>query len=158
MKRHPLALTLLGGLLLAGCASILTSCEDDDYWSYGPPDGWGSNYFYDRNLDGDWELSQVNFQPVERGDVNYLEFIGNGKGYYFYYSNGRLLQEDIAYFCQEKGPGSDSYKINIRYRDTGTASTMSYSLSNGNTSLLMSWRAQGETITYVYSKIPSVPW
>ena len=92
--------TLGAGLLTGLCATMLTGCADDDDWPYGPPNGWGSNYFYDSRLVGQWELEYYNGNEVSSYDTNYMDFYGKGHGRYYYYSNGRLLSEDMAYFCQ----------------------------------------------------------
>ena len=159
MKRHPLILTLVAAILLGGCATLLTGCDDDGYWPYGPPSGWGSNFFYDSRLDGVWELTQANLQPVTRYDTNYMDFYGGGHGRYYYYQAGRQESEQMAYFCQENRPGSTSnaYKINIQYGD-GTSSTMAYWFSNANSTLCLQWNQAGQMMTYYYTRIGAVPW
>ncbi len=149
--------TLGAGLLTGLCATMLTGCADDDDWPYGPPNGWGSNYFYDSRLVGQWELEYYNGNEVSSYDTNYMDFYGKGHGRYYYYSNGRLLSEDMAYFCQERGPGSDLYQINVQY-ENGQASTMNYALSNGGDSLTLQWRSGGVYNTYIYSRVYSVPY
>lgn len=158
MKRRSFISLLLCTAIASGGSLLLSGCTSDDYWPYYPPSGWGGNYFYDSRLNGDWELTSSSIGEVGTRDRNYMEFFGGGHGRYYYFSNGRLESEEMAYFCQEaQGPGSRLYKINIQYED-GSDATMRYSLSNGNTSLMMQWRASGETITYIYSRINTIPW
>lgn len=157
MKKHSFLLPLLGLMLAATASVTLTGCDDDGYWPYYPPAGWGSNYFYDSRLIGDWELTTSSIAPVGPGDVNYMEFYGGGHGRYYYYTGGRLESEEMAYFCQEAdGPGSGRYQINVQYED-GNSSTMYYALSNGDNSLMLRWRAGGGTETYVYSRVRVIP-
>lgn len=156
MKKNSYLIGLALTLVAAGSATILTGCEDDDYWPYNPPPGWGGNYFYDSRLEGSWELTQADYHPVGRYDTNYMEFYGGGHGTYYYYTNGYLEDEDMAYFCQEADYPNGNNLINIQY-ETGRPSTMNYWLSNGNTTLTFTWRTGDEIVTYVYSRIRRVP-
>lgn len=157
MKRSSLV-TFIASLLLAGGSSVLlTGCVDDDYWPYSPPTGWGSNYFYDNRLNGEWELTQANSQPVGRYDTNYMDFFGNGRGRYYYYSNTRPYSEEMAYFCQRSGSATTNYQINVQYED-GSASTMAYWFTDSGNSLWLQWMAGGQTITYLYRRVTSIPW
>ena len=142
-------------LIIGGASTTLTGCVDDDYWPYSPPPGWGSNYFYDSDLDGRWALVQANSMPVGRYDTNYMEFFGNGRGRYFYYDYGRLYGETMAYFCQYSNNTSTNYLINVQYAN-GDQSTMVYWFSGYNT-LWLQWQVGGRTQTYVYDRVSSIP-
>lgn len=142
---------LLSAILMAcalvGVGVILPSCDDGNGYT---PSG---NYFYDRNLIGDWALYQVNGSTVGGSQVNYLTFSGGGNGYYYYYQNGFPYSERISYACAY-GYNTDS--ITIRYAD-GQTSTMNYWFSNGGRSLWMSWNTYSGTYTYQYRLTYSIP-
>lgn len=150
---------LLGVLLAFGCSSLLTSCVpgDDDYWPFYPPSDWGTNYFYDRQLEGSWELRQINGYTVTGYETNYMDFYGGGHGRYYSYVGGRLVWENMAYFCQYGASTSSTDLINIQY-SYGDPSTMSYWFSD-NYSLWLQWRDNrtGTVQTYLYERINAIP-
>ena len=157
MKRSLLTTFLASVLLIGGSSVLLTSCDDDDYWPYSPPSAWGSNYFYDTRLNGEWELTQANSESVGRYDTNYMDFLGNGHGRYYYYSNSRQCSEEMAYFCQRSDSNTTNYQINVQYED-GSASTMAYWFTDSDNSLWLQWMANGQTVTYLYRRVSSIPW
>lgn len=153
MKRYlrNIAVAVVAG---ACCCGPLTSCVDDDYWNPGPPYGW-ENYFYDRDLDGAWELVQANGRPVYGYDVNYMDFYGDGRGVYYYYENGYFEQERIKYFCQDTYNGPSRTQINIQY-EYGSPSTMYYWFT-GST-LWLQWSTDRGPVTYLYRPVDRVPY
>ena len=146
---YSLLLALAAVTLLSGCT------EDDDYWPYSPPPGWG-NYFYDDDLYGTWELFQVNSQSVSEYETNYMEFYGGGRGRYYYYDYGRLYGERMAYFCQMSGNTTTSYQINVQY-ENGEQSTMAYWFTDGYNTLWLQWQVGGRTQTYMYQRVNGIP-
>lgn len=146
-------------ILLAAVAilsvSSLTSCGD--VWVSAPGPGHDAT-FYDRDLTGCyWELWQVNSQIVHPSEVNYLEFFGNGRGYYYYLRNNVPYQETMTYWCQYSGYGTSQYQINIRYAN-GSPTTMDYWFTNGGNYLCLQWYAAGYgTTTYVYRPVGQLP-
>lgn len=145
-------LMMLSILLCAG----MTSCDSDDDWWGNPPAGWNS--FSDSRLDGYWGLVQYNSETVTSADANYLYFNGNGRGYYYYLSNGQKYVENMAYYCQNSNTGTSDYQINIRY-EYSNPSTMNYWFTNSGNTLWMQWRTgNGAVQTYVYNRMSSAPW
>lgn len=150
--------SIIGAAMLIGASSTLfTSCVDGDYWPYSPPAGWGSDYFYDNRLNGEWELTQANSRPVDRYETNYMDFLGNGRGRYYYYHNSRPYSEEMAYFCQRSNSNTTNYQINIQYED-GSASTMAYWFTDNGNTLWLQWLSGNQTVTYLYSRVSSIPW
>lgn len=150
----------LRNLILGSTAALLltpmfSSCTiDDDSWYPVPPNGW-NNYFYDTALNGRWELVQANGRPVGPYDTNYMDFYGNGRGTYFYYENGRMYQENMAYYCQRSGYGPSDRQINVQY-EYGNPVTMWYWF-NGNY-LYMEWNTNYRRNTYVYRPVNYIPY
>ena len=151
--------SLLMGMVLAVCGLVsLTGCVEGDDWPYSPPPGWGSDYFYDSRLDGVWMLTQANSTPVDRYDTNYLDFYGRGHGWYYYYDNGRPESEELAYFCQRSYSATTNYQINLQY-ESGSASTMAYWFSDGDTSPWLQWQPNtGRIATPLYPRVGATPW
>lgn len=144
---HPLALT--GLLITIFMAFGLSSCISDDNWNDGPT-------YTDSRLNGIWEQIQAQGQPVSPSETQYFDFFGNGRGNYYYYRNGRLVQERITYQCQPSVSGASRYQVNIYYSSDGSVSTVNYWFTNGN--LWMSWMTNGgTTVTYVYRPVTSLP-
>lgn len=155
MKKYLLkyALPILTAILLA---PLFTSCivDDGDGWYPAPPSGW--NYFYDSSLNGSWQLVQANDLPVSQYETNYMYFNGDGRGTYYYYRNGRLFAEDMAYYCQEAYQGASRYQINIQY-EYDSPVTMSYWFS-GNTLWLQWTDGYGDVTTYLYRPARYIPY
>lgn len=146
--------TLLLSLIAITSVGMFTSC--DDGWVPGPGPGPG-NDFYDGALNGFWELYQVNGSIVAPDRINYLEFNGNGRGWYYYYRNGAPLEERISYWCQYSGNSTSDYQINIRY-ENGSAATMAYWFTHNGNYLWMQWYAYNQgTTTYVYRSVSGFP-
>lgn len=142
-------------LMFLGILPLFTSCVDgDNVWNPVPPYGW-DNAFSDPMLDGRWRLVQANGRPVSPYDTNYLDFYGRGRGAYYYYRNGRLYGEDMAYFCQRSG-GVSRYQINIQY-EYGSPVTMSYWFTDSY-SLWMQWSTSSGPVTYVYTPCDIIPY
>lgn len=141
-------------LLAALLATLaLTGCND---WEPGPPPY--NNNFYDRALNGAWELVQINSTPVNPGEANFLDFYGNGRGSYYYYRNGALYRERMSYWCQYSyGSGASDYLINIAY-GPDAPTTMSYWWTDGGNRLWMQWMADRGPVTYIYAPVRSVPY
>ena len=135
----------------------LSSCGYVDYdgWDPEPPYGWDDS-FYDPDLDGTWELYLVNSSHVYDDEVNYIQFYGDGRGYYCYYDRGYRESERIAYWCPRAVGGASSRQINIQY-EYGNPSTMNYWFTDSYT-LWMQWRNSYGVLTYVYKAIPRLPW
>ncbi|MDE7421806.1 MAG: hypothetical protein K2N35_16570 [Muribaculaceae bacterium] len=150
MKKKLLYLPLFAVLML-----ILPSCGDINYWDPEPPGGWNDT-FYDQQLNGCWQLYQVNSDYVRGDQVNYMYFNGDGRGTYFYYDHGYQETERLAYWCQRPVGGATTLQINIQY-EYGNPSTMNYWFSDGNT-LWMQWRNSYGVQTYVYKYINRIPW
>lgn len=150
MKRHLLYFPLIALLLF-----LLPSCGDINYWNPEPP-GDFHNTFYDQNLNGCWQLYQVNSDYVRGDEVNYMYFNGDGRGTYYYYDRGYQETERLAYWCQRSVSGTSSLQINIQY-EYGNPSTMNYWFSDADT-LWMQWRNSYGIQTYVYKYINRVPW
>lgn len=157
MKKTFLTSIIGTAMLIGGCSALFTSCVDDDYWPYSPPPGWGSDYFYDNRLNGEWELTQANSRPVGMYETNYMDFLGNGRGRYYYYHNSRPYSEEMAYFCQRSNSNTTNYQINVQYED-GSASTMAYWFTDNGNTLWLQWLSGNQTVTYLYSRVYSIPW
>ena len=155
LRRHTAA-TLLALTGLAA-ATGLTGCGVDYSWNPTPPPGWSST-FYDSDLNGYWRLVEVNSQYVSSYDTNFLYFNGDGRGVYYYYSNGRRYWENTAYWCQRAYGGTSSYQINIQYESSGAPTTMNYWFTDRGDILWMQWRNEYGLQTYVYSYQPYAPW
>lgn len=148
--------TLLAAVaLLVGCVASFSSCTDDDGWYPYPPSGWNSTY-YDNYLTGAWRLVQVNSRPVTGYDVNYLEFYGNGRGRYYYYQNGQLYRERMAYWCEDFYGSGFNPELNLQYQ-SGQSSTMSYWFTDNGNSLWMQWNTSQGTVTYLYRYTNTIP-
>lgn len=152
LMRHP----LIWGLMLVAAAGTLSGCGIVDSWNPMPPSGW-DNTFYDRALYGKWKLVQANGRPVSTYDTNFLDFYGNGRGAYYYYSNGAPYSERIAYWCEDSYNSTSRYKINIQY-ESGQASTMNYWFTDGGDVLWMQWMTSGGTVTYMYRLVSGIVW
>lgn len=136
----------------------LSSCYiDGDIWNPAPPYGW-NNTFYDQNLNGYWQLVQINGRNVSGYDVNYLYFNGDGRGRYYYYDRGVRYWENTAYWCQDAVSGNTYYQINLQYETTGSPTTMNYYFADRGRTLVMQWWTNGGTVQYVYASIPYSPW
>ncbi|MBD5355852.1 MAG: hypothetical protein HDR88_02460 [Bacteroides sp.] len=157
MKKSFLTSIIGAAMLIGGSSMLFTSCTDDDYWPYSPPSGWGADYFYDNRLNGEWELTQANSRPVDRYETNYMDFLGNGRGRYYYYYNSRPYSEEMAYFCQRSNSNTTDYQINIQYED-GSASTMAYWFTDNGNTLWLQWLSGNQTVTYIYSRVSYIPW
>lgn len=147
--------TILTALLFVAviCGVGLTSCDDIDYWD-SPPPGY-VNYGYDSRLTGIWQLYTADSRPVGQYETNYLQFYGNGRGLYYYYSNGRRETEQITYSCYRSQNSTSNYEIDIDYQYSEPTS-MNYWFAGGR--LFMQWRlaGSGQPVTYVYQKVDAV--
>ena len=141
------AAMILGAGTLAGGVA-------DGWYPVAPP-GWSS--WYDSYLTGKWRLVECNGKPVGTYDTNWIEYYGNGRGMYYYYSYNRPYSERIAYWCQEPASPNSPYQINIQYED-GTTSTMNYWFQRNDTELCMQWRDHGTLVTYVYAAVSYINW
>ncbi|MDE6018927.1 MAG: hypothetical protein K2G85_08975 [Muribaculaceae bacterium] len=148
MKKKLFYLPIFAMLML-----VLPSC-DINYWNPEPPSGWDT--FYDRNLNGCWQLYQVNSDYVRGDEVNYMYFNGDGRGTYYYWDRGYRETENLAYWCQRSVNGTTSSQINIQY-EYGNPSTMNYWFTDSDT-LWMQWRNSAGVQTYVYKYTNRVPW
>lgn len=146
-----LALSIFALVLL----SPLTSCDDNDAWAPVPPYGW--NTFFDNRLNGTWQLVQANGRPVTGYDVNYMDFYGNGRGRYYYYSGGRPDSEQMAYWCQVSDNSNSNYQMNIQY-EYGSPSTVNYWFTDRGAHLWMQWQSGAGVITYVYEAVAGPGW
>lgn len=147
MKRTLLRSGLPAVFSLIFLSFLLTSCVSGDPW-YDGPSG-------DSRLYGVWEQYQADGQAVGPYETQYFDFRDNGRGYYYYYQNGRLIRENIYYSCQPSVSGASRYQINITYQGGGT-STINYWFTNGD--LWMNWMtAGGRVVTYVYRPVSYVP-
>lgn len=149
-------------LVVGGLSTLLTGCDDyGDDWSYGPPPTWGSNWFYDTRLNGDWELIQANGQAVTPNETSYMYFYGGGQGTRYYLQGGQQMSMAFKYYCQDVPPSATTSrnKINVRYADR-SASTMAYWFSEHYSILYLQWQVQGsgQMVTYTYRKVQSTPW
>lgn len=147
MKKILLSM-LLCVLGTIGGGLALSSCSDDDDWYPG------GGYFYDIDLVGYWKLYQVNGVRVQGTQVNYLDFVGRGSGYYYYYDNALPFTERISYYCSS---GYSTDNITIQYAN-GQVSTMDYWFSDNGRSLWLSWNSYSGTYTYLYRLTNGVPW
>lgn len=153
MKKN---LRTLGRLLPAALLLLsLTAACGNVWWEPAPPPGWTDSY-YDRALTGTWRLVQANSQLVAPTATNYLQFAGNGRGYYYYYSNGRPCTERLSYWCEYIG-GSSASRIYIDYQNSPPA-TMNYWFTDGDV-LWMQWTmSDGSIMTYQYRPVNGAPW
>lgn len=153
MKR--LSKILLAAVLALPLAGGLVSCDSDTVWSPLPPAGW--NTFYDSRLNGAWRLVQANGRDVTGYAVNYLEFYGNGRGRYYYYSNGVRQWEKMAYWCQDSNNGVSYFQMNLQY-EFSSPSTVNYWLADGGNTLWMQWQSTAGIMTYVYRASAAPGW
>ncbi len=135
----------------------LTSCGDVTVWSPAPPNGW--NTFFDRRLNGTWELVQANGRPVSGYAVNYLTFNGDGRGRYYYYDNGYQESERMAYWCQDAVSGASRYQMNIQY-EYSSPTTVNYWFDQDARYdyLYMQWGTGAGVVTYVYAAVAGPGW
>lgn len=135
-------------------AVSFTSCDngDEDFW-WGPDNG---NRYHDNNLFGTWQLIEANGHDVPLNETNYLEFFNSGRGYYFYYTDGRQTTQRITWVCNA---GNYRDSITIRYQD-GRQSTMNYRLTDNANYLYLQWYdVSGYQYTYIYHYIGNTsPW
>ncbi|MDE6342852.1 MAG: hypothetical protein K2K93_11105 [Muribaculaceae bacterium] len=144
----------LGMACVASLAILFSGCGYVDAWDPEPPYGVNDT-FYDSDLDGCWQLYQINGEQVRRDQVNYMQFYGNGRGMYYYYDRGYLENEKLAYWCQRSVSGTSTRQINIKY-EYDNPSTMNYWFTNRDT-LWMQWRNSYGVQTYVYVWIDRIP-
>lgn len=158
MKNRFLFKTLAAMALLVPVLG-LTSCsndDDDDGWWGGPPQGW--NTFFDRALTGTWQLVQADGKDVTGFSTNFMTFYSNGTGYYYEYEEGELDREEIRYWCQNTDTTESGKQINIQYDDDAQDSaTMSYWFTDGDLWLQWMNNKDNKVVTYVYSKVESIP-
>lgn len=147
---HCLMATMMMLPMLSGCGYV-----DYDGWNPEPPYGW-DNTFCDQDLTGCWQLYQINSEYVSGDAVNFMQFNGDGRGYYYYYDRGYREEERIAYWCQHSVSGSSALQVNIQY-EYGRPSTMNYWFTDRYT-LWMQWRNSYGVQTYVYKEVPRAPW
>lgn len=146
---------LLAIVMLLAPATMLTSCGDTVWYPSGPPAGW-DNTFYDNALTGYWQLVSADGMPVTGTATNYMEFSGNGYGYYTYWQNGELYTERMGYWCEAPYGNYSDYQINIQYEYSSPV-TMSYWFSGRNI-LYMRWvTTGGRIVTYAYQRTYSIP-
>lgn len=148
---------LVLAMVCVACALLLSGCYVDSGWSPSPPYGW-NNTFYDQSLNGYWQLVQINGATVTGYDVNFLYFNGGGRGKYYYYSDGRRMWENTAYWCQEAVSGNSYYQINLQYETSGSPTTMNYWFAGGGNTLYLQWKSYNGVQTYVYSAVRGAPW
>ena len=152
MKHLVRTIALAAAVLLVTAG--LSSCDDGDngYWS-GPGTG---NSYYDSNLNGTWQLIQINEQNVSPSATNYLQFNSTGSGYYYYYSGGLRETQQIRWVCNA---GYNRDTLTIRYSD-GRQSTMNYYFGAGADYLYLNWTTYtGASMTYCYRYLGNViPW
>ena len=129
---------------------LLSSCANDSYW-------YDDGDFYDRRLDGSWELVQYNSHPVYDDEVNYLYFAGNGRGTYYYYDRGRMYSMPTYYESQRNYSGMTDYQLNLQYGNDRPV-TIDYWFTNGANELWMQWRTGGRIETYVYDRVRYIPY
>ena len=155
MKRKGLLKVASLAVMLIGMSVMFTSCDtDDDYWWDGP--GY-SDAFYDSDLGGYWELVQVNSVNVSEYEQNWLYFNNRGRGYYYFYVDGRPYTDNTYYNCQYSNSGTSDYQINIQYGD-GRPTTMNYWFTHGGNTLWFQWSDRGRVTTYVYDRVTRAPW
>ncbi len=147
---------MLFAIVAAGISAGFTGCTDDDDWVPVPPYSW-QNAFHDQNLNGFWQLTQINGQPAGEDQANYLYFEGNGHGEYYYYFNGEQKEEETLYWCRQVN-GVTRYQINLQYESNTQPVTMNYWFTDNGQNLWMQWRANMATETYVYTRINNAPW
>lgn len=159
MKRYMLRFmqaTMIVVLSLLG-SSVLTSCiVVNDPWD--GDGGYVNNIYYDSYLTGVWQLYSVNGSPVGGTQTNWLQFNGNGRGYYFYFNYGNRMVMNMNYECMD---GYNNYYgsntiLNLYYGNDLNPQSMYY-WYEGN-SLVMQWSDRYQTTTYVYRAVPNAPW
>lgn len=136
--------------------TLLTGCsDDDDYWWGNPPSGFDFN---DPRLEGYWELVQYNGSAVYPNETNYMQFNGDGYGYYYYLDNGQKEVEQLRYWSQKSTNGASRYQINIQYQYSSPLTT-SYWFDNNENTLWLQWQTNsGRVVTYVYDRINRALW
>ncbi len=142
-------------LIVALLAILFTSCDYEGGWYPSAPSGWNS--YYDSRLEGSWELVQANGRPVRGDAVNYLDFYRNGRGMYYFYRNGIMNSERMAYYCQDTYNNAVRNQINIQYQYS-SPSTMYYWFQDGGNTLWMQWGTSNGTMVYVYRYVSRVPY
>ena len=138
--------------LTMAATATLTSCDNNDGWYPEHPEYY--NKFYDQGLNGTWKLISDNKGIVEGTEVNYLEFNGNGRGVYYFYSNGMPESEPLVYNCQGTDSSISNSQLNVQYGN-GVPTSMYYWFTPNR--LWMQWRNASGIHTYCY--VPSHrPW
>lgn len=147
MRKNLLRMSLLTLVAIVSCG-LFSGC--DDY--YGPDYGYGPE-FYDSDLIGTWELISINGGGVSPGERNYLQFIGRGRGNYYYYSGGVPYRESMSYWCE------DAYSSTYLYLSYSGSrpEAMRYWFS-GNLTLWLEWHTVQGRVTYGYQYIDRSPW
>lgn len=126
-------------------AFIFTSCDDEYYVIE-------EDYYYDRDIPGQWDLVYVNGHPVAGFDQNFFDFYTDGTGKYYYYEDGYQYWEWIEWWCYE-----DYYSyapvLHIEY-SSGAPLDCDYSFNSDATLLYMSWISdRGRRQEYVYQYV-----
>ena len=149
--KHFLRTLVLTAVALVATVSF-TSCDDGDDGWWGPID----DTYLDANLDGVWQLYMANGQLVSPYDTSYLEFFGNGTGFYYYYVNGMQSVQRTRWICNRS---YSRQTLTIRYQD-GAQDSMNYWFNSTGHYLYLNWyTGSGYEMTYCYRYNGNhVPW
>lgn len=132
-------MVILSLMMLSAIPLLFTGCEDDDIPDYPAQT--------DPALYGSWQLSEVNGQPVNGYQVNYMEFDADGSGDFSGYSNRMPYDREFSYWCSGTYP---YFTLNIVY-DNGESVVMAYQMPDPDT-LVTTWVQNSETISYTYTR------
>lgn len=137
-------------LIIALLATIaLSSCESEPY----PPPGYHDSYI-DSDLTGTWELAYVDGYEVYRANTHWLDFYGDGRGYYYYYEHGNEYNLPFDYYSEYVYDESILY---LFYAD-GTCAEMYYWYNYDYSTLYLQWYERGRTTTYTYYRVGAIYW
>jgi hypothetical protein len=145
MKKFYLAFAMICALLSGG---LFTSCDDGD----GP---YPSGTYYDPMLIGTWQLISANGSEVTINDTNYLRFLGNGVGRYYYQYQGQEFIEKMTYWCFDNNGTTNS--MTIAY-GKNSPTTVNYYFTDAGTLLWMQWPTGNGNVTYCYKTTDNISW
>lgn len=158
MKTHrPARNTLIAAVAAILMAAGLTGCISNDNPSWVEPVSKKS--FLDTRLSGYWALEQYKGAEAIGSDTDYMYFIGDGRGLYYWRARGKEHTEQLSYWSQPAVSGDSKSQVNIQYGYAQPV-TANYWFTDSDNILWLQWNTadSGEAETYVYRRIDGAPW